>query len=113
MLPVGGYMSDNPNYTDLLPSSATIDTTAIDPQPCIAWKTIPAKKAVYLLVDSNDQPLLLATVGNLRAALQRRLADAAPDEKTRRIPYNKITHRVHYCIVHSPFAANLWYYKAA
>ncbi len=113
MPPVGAYMTHNPAYADLLPESATIDTTAVDSTQRIPWKTIPAKKAIYLLTDANDQPLLLATVGNLRAALQRRLTDAAPDEKTRRIPFSKIAQHVHYRIVHSPFAANLWYYKAA
>jgi hypothetical protein len=106
-------MSDNPDYADLLPHRATVDGSAVDPLRRIDWASVPAKKAVYLLVDSEGQPLLLATVGNLRAALQRRMVDDQPDAKTKRIHYGKITHKVHYRIVHSPFAANLWYYRAA
>ena len=104
---------DGQSYGDLLPESAAIDTTAAEPAPRMDFRQVPAKMAVYLLADEADQPLLLATVGDLRAALQRRLAEAPPDAKTRRIAYGKIAHRVHYRVVHSAFAANLWYYRAA
>src|SRR5271170_1126722 len=75
------------------------------------WPSVPAKCAVYLLAAGDDggQPLLLATVGNLRAALQRRLADApspalsdaAPHPSGKRIQYGQICTRVHWRIVHS------------
>jgi len=106
-------MPDAPTYTDLLPQTAAIDTAAPEPAPRMDWKQVPAKMAVYLLTDDTNQPLLLATVGNLRAALERRLAAPPPDIKTRRINYGKIACHVHYRVVHSAFAANLWYYRAA
>ena len=96
---------------------APIDRAA-PPESCLPWKSIPAKPAVYLLTgpnpDSNtaDHPYLLATVGNLRAALQRRLG-APPDVHSKRIQYGQVCTRVHYRIVHSPFAANWWYWNAA
>ena len=88
------------------------------------WTKIPAKMAVYLLaapaesLDEPDKPVLLATVGDLRAALKRRLADPSPPSPdapiaTKRIPYGRLCHRVPYRIVHSPFAANWFYWQAA
>lgn len=79
----------------------------------VAWLDVPAKGAVYLLVGEGNVPLLLATVGDLRAALKRRLADMVVDAKTKRIDYAKITRGVFYKEVHSPFAANLWYMRTA
>lgn len=89
---------------------------------------VPAKMAVYLLTDADPpmgSPLLLATVGDLRAALQRRLA-ARPKEVTpehpaapastvapsKRIRYGDICTRIYYRQVSSPFEAN-WYYQQA
>src|SRR5262249_47322110 len=77
------------------------------------------KAAVYLLTGPDpetqvaEHPFLLATVGNLRAAIQRRLADDPPELKTKRIQYAKVCTRLHWRIVHSPFAANFHYLHAA
>jgi len=103
---------------NLFEHSAPIDGTApIDSR--MDWKQVPAKAAVYLIMGPDsatgnpDHPFLLATVGNLRAALQRRLADDPPELLTKRIQYGKVCTRVHWRIVHSPFAANFHYWAAA
>ena len=116
-------MAETPStLSDLFPHSAAIDRAAPAMESRLPWPEVPAKCALYLLAAemnneqssiSNPQPLLLATVGNLRAALQRRLTDAPPDIHTKRIPYAQVCTRVYWRIVHSPFAANWWYWKAA
>ena len=100
----------------LFPLSSTITPAA--PEALRAdFPKIPAKAAVYLLTtttESNaDHPVLLATVGDLRAALKRRLADNPPDAKTKRVAYGTLCTRVHYRIVHSALAANFYYAGAA
>jgi len=98
--------------------STVIDgAAAIDAR--MDWKLVPAKAAVYLITGPDsatgnvDHPFLLATVGNLRAALRRRLADDPPELITRRIQYGKVCRRVRWRIVHSPFSANFHYWSAA
>ncbi|MHB1156867.1 MAG: hypothetical protein ACYC26_08515 [Phycisphaerales bacterium] len=50
-----------------------------------AWRlTIPAKPACYLLCDEHDQPILLATTGNLRNALMSRLAEGVSPREEKR-----------------------------
>ena len=108
----------------LFPEAQPLVRDAADVETRASWLKIPAKPAVYLLTapadDSSpsDKPVLLATVGDLRAALKRRLADPPPPSPdapvaTKRIPYGRLCHRVHYRIVHSPFAANWFYWQAA
>jgi len=100
----------------LLPDSLAIDTAAADPAQRVAWDKIPAKMAVYLLTapeEGQDKPVLLATVGNLRAALQRRLTDLPPDQKTKRVAYGQICTQLHYRIVHSPLLAHYTYWAVA
>lgn len=97
----------------LLDRSAPIDTAALDPAARLPWLSIPAKPAVYLLTDALNIPLLLATVGNLRAALQRRLADTPPEHKSKRLPYGQLCTTLRYRIVCSPFSANYHYLHAA
>lgn len=72
-----------PDLAILLPDAAAIDRAATSLDARMDWKKIPAKPAVYLLTGCDesaapsqpDAPLLLATVGDLRAALKRRLDD--------------------------------------
>ncbi|HVX86118.1 MAG TPA: hypothetical protein VH253_15145 [Phycisphaerae bacterium] len=117
----------------LLPESAAINRSAATLEGRMEWKKVPAKGAVYLLmgceeegVAGEEKPLLLATVGDLRSALKRRLDDgaaavAAAEESveagaaghTRKIPYHRLCTRVAYRVVHSPFAANWAYLGAA
>ena len=100
---------------DLFPDSAVINSAASS--ECRAdFAGIPAKAAVYLLVSSDggmEQPVLLATVGDLRSALKNRLADTPPDAKSKRVNYGALCSRVYYRRVDSSFAANYWYARAA
>lgn len=86
---------------------------AAAPDDRAPFADIPAKPAVYLLQDPAGTPMLLATVGDLRAALRRRLADTPPDHKSKRVEYGRLCTDLRYRIVHSPFAANWHYYRAA
>ncbi len=107
----------------LFPCSAAIDSAAPE-QNRADWLAIPAKGAVYLLIGSDPEqgrggggggeaPLLLATVGDLRSALKRRLADTPPETKSRRVEYGRISTRILWRRVDSAFAANWWYWNAA
>ncbi len=89
---------------------------AFDPAtPTESWRLgVPAKPACYLLADADDQPILLATVADLRAALVRRLAEQpADDQPTRKVDYRAVTRRVHYRPVASRFEADLVYLENA
>jgi hypothetical protein len=129
-----------PALAHLLDRAATIDPAA-PPEARMVFAAVPAKMAVYLLADADPpdgSPLLLATVGDLRAALQRRIAGpipegpppAAPPDpaavetpapdptsvplavapgRSKRVKYGEISTRVFYRVVTSPFEAN-WYY---
>ena len=98
--------------SELFPNAASIDSAAAAGGR-MEFSAIPAKGAVYLLTAEGGGPVLLATVGDLRAALLRRLADTAADAKSKRVEYGRICTRVHYRVVYSPFAANYWYHVAA
>ncbi|HUO08953.1 MAG TPA: hypothetical protein VM008_11670 [Phycisphaerae bacterium] len=109
-----------PTFADLFPHSEPIDRAASTFDTRMTWTDLPAKCALYFL--AIDEPAagnrnmgggLLATVGNLRAALQRRLTDDPPDTRSKRIQYGRVCTRVHWRLVHSPFAANWWYWNAA
>ncbi len=101
---------------NLFPDSAPIQPSAPEEQRA-DFAHIPAKPAVYLLADQgeagDDRPLLLATVGDLRAALKRRLADMPSDAPTKRVAYGQICTRVFWRQVNSSFAANFWYARSA
>ncbi|HEY4330276.1 MAG TPA: hypothetical protein VGN88_11115 [Phycisphaerae bacterium] len=101
---------------ELFPESAEINPAAAEGARA-DYSAIPAKGAVYLLTGPGEkggqESMLLATVGDLRAALKRRLADTPPEVKSKRIAYGNICTRVHYRIVYSPFAANFYYAQAA
>ena len=64
------------------------------------WEEVPAKGAVYLLVaeeDGVEKPVLLATVGDLRGALKRRLLELPSDVKSKRAwLYGKVCGRIHW-----------------
>jgi hypothetical protein len=102
--------------SELFPESAAITPGAPEAQRA-DFAAIPAKAAVYLLTTTtdagDDQPVLLATVGDLRAALRRRLANNPPDAKTKRVSYGTFCTRVHYRIVYSGLGANFYYAQAA
>jgi hypothetical protein len=83
----------------------------IDPeQPIESWRLqVPAKAACYLLSDEADQPIVLATVGDLRAALVRRMTENDQPSPSRRIDYRQVVRSVRYRRVGGPFEAN-WVY---
>lgn len=75
-----------------------------------AWRlAVPGRGACYALEDADGRPVLLATVGNLRAALVRRLGPPADDEPKRKIDYRTVTRRVRYRPVFSRFEADCVY----
>jgi excinuclease UvrABC nuclease subunit len=118
-------MTDPVSMAELFPESQPIarEAPAAERAP---FEKIPAKMAVYLLTapdegqGGGERPVLLATVGDLRSALRRRLSEPVPAQgaenagptRTKRIDYGRLCTRVHYRIVHSPLAAN-WHYAQA
>src|SRR5579864_3469826 len=94
------------NFSELFPNSAPIDRAAAIAARMV-WTEVPAKGALYLLAggEHGEEPLLLATVGNLRAALQRRLTDDPPEVRSKRVQYGQVCTRVWWRNVYSPFAA--------
>jgi hypothetical protein len=75
----------------------------------VQWEKIPARGAVYLLVaqeEGVEKPLLLATVGDLRAALKRRFTELPPETRSKRIAYGQVCTRIYWRRVDSSFAAN-------
>jgi excinuclease UvrABC nuclease subunit len=75
-------------------------------------KTVPARWAVYLLVDANDQPVQLLCVKNLRYSLEHRLGPGE-DAPSKRVNYREIVRKVHYRRVDSAFEADWLYLEAA
>jgi len=101
----------------LFPDSAKLNPAAPEAERG-DFAAIPGKAAVYLLAADCPEapqpaPVLLATVGDLRAALRRRLADTPAEVKSKRVAYGAICTRVYYRVVHSAFAANFYYSQAA
>ena len=83
-------------------------------------KQTPAKWAVYLFADANDQPVQLLCVKNLRYSLKRRLGgDRSAEEKpegettplSRKIDYREIVRKIYWRRVDSAFEAD-WVYHA-
>jgi excinuclease UvrABC nuclease subunit len=99
-------------WSELLPSVAAIDRRTGE-NARMAWEEVPAKMACYLVQGDAGEPILLATVGDLRAALKRRLADSPAEGRSKRVEYAKIAANVRWRGVHSPFAANWIYLRVA
>ena len=109
-------------WSELFPESSPIERggggaeSADATEVRVNWEEVPAKGAVYLLVaeeEGVEKPMLLATVGDLRAALKRRLLELPSDVKSKRVAYGKVCTRVYWRRVDSSFAANWWYWRAA
>ncbi|NNM87541.1 MAG: hypothetical protein HKL95_03380 [Phycisphaerae bacterium] len=97
-----------PIPTDMLDPAA--DSRNLD----VALATVPAKPAVYALLDHAGRPILLSSTANLPMALLRRcLLPSAEEFHRRRTNYRQITRWVEYRRVSSTFAANLWFLRAA
>jgi len=76
-------------------------------------KQAPAKWAVYLLADENDQPIQLLSVKNLRASLKRRLGGEETIGLSKRVNYREIVRRIYWRRVDSGFEADWIYLEAA
>ncbi len=108
--------------SDLLPQRVElpeIPTDLLDPATDgrnldIALATVPAKPAVYALLDHAGRPILLSSTANLRMGLLRRCTLPSAEEfHRRRTDYRQITRWVDYRRVSSTFAANLWFLRVA
>ena len=79
-----------------------------------SWRlAVPAKPACYLLESGDGEPVLLATVANLRAALVRRLAGSEEDGASKRVDYRALVRRVRWRPVAGRFEANWAYMENA
>src|SRR6266480_2757240 len=76
-------------------------------------KQAPAKWAVYLFADENDQPVQLLSVKNLRASLRRRLGGMETIGLSKRVNYREIIRRIYWRRVDSGFEADWIYLEAA
>src|SRR6267142_5331979 len=76
-------------------------------------KLAPAKWAVYLFADENDQLVQLLSVKNLRASLKRRLGGEETIGLTKRVNYREIVRRIYWRRVDSGFEADWIYLEAA
>jgi excinuclease UvrABC nuclease subunit len=76
-------------------------------------KRVPARWAVYLLADANDQPVQLLCVRNLRNSLKRRLGGDETVGPSRRVNYRDLVRRIHWRLVDSAFESDWIYYEAA
>lgn len=107
-------------WSSLLPQRVELpEISADDPPPGAAGTpmeaaAVPAKPAVYAILDQAHRPILLSSTANLRLGLLRRFSPP-PFEKSsaRRVNYRQISRWVDYRQVSSTFAANLWYLRAA
>lgn len=89
----------SPHLTRLEPISRDIER----------WRlNVPAKPACYLLEDEHHRPILLATVGDLRHALLRRLSET-DEHGGKRIDYRELVRYVRWRDVCSRFEAD-WAY---
>lgn len=80
-----------------------------------SWRlTVPAKGACYVLLDGERQPVLLATCGDLRHALVRRLGPQDESQgPSKKIDYRAIVRHVMYRPVFSRFEAHWAYLENA
>ena len=78
-------------------------------------KLAPPRWVVYLLADSDDRPVQLLYVKNLRNSLKGRLGLALEEQAgpSRRVNYRELVRRVHWRRVDSTFEADWVYYEAA
>lgn len=73
---------------------------------------LPARPAVYVLLDAQTRPILLATTQDLRRAVASRL-EAAQGAPTRRADLAVITRAVRWHTVHSAFEATWRHFRTA
>lgn len=66
-------------------------------------RSLPTHGGVYLLADTDDRPILLASCENLRRAVSNRLAAPPPEHKTKRAALAPIARHVHWRSTFSRF----------
>ena len=96
---------------------ATLFSTRADFDPAgdfeLFRKSIPARWVVYLMTDSDDRPVQLLCVKNLRYSLERRLLTEESVGPSKRVNYREIVRRIYYRRVDSAFEADVVYLEAA
>lgn len=97
------------------PDTALTESLAVGPDiDAESWRlNVPARAACYVLEDADHQPIIAATVGDLRGALMRRLGPDATDDADetthRKIDYRAVTRFVRYRRVYSRFEGHRAY----
>ena len=77
-------------------------------------RDVPAKWVVYLMADSDNRPVQLLCVKNLRASLKRRLGgEETTLGPSKRVNYRDLVRHLHWRRVDSAFEADWLYYEAA
>src|SRR5258708_1985842 len=76
-------------------------------------KRVPPRWVVYLLADTDDQPIQLLCVRNLRSSLKRRLSGEETIGPSKRVNYRDLVRWIHWRRVESAFEADWIYYEAA
>ncbi|HEY8748999.1 MAG TPA: hypothetical protein VIM11_13540 [Tepidisphaeraceae bacterium] len=99
-----------PEIASLLEGHAGFDPAADFEQ---FLQSVPARWVVYLLSDSDDRPLQLLCVKNLRASLKRRLGSDEQIGPTRTVNYSQVVRHIRWRRVDSAFEADWLYYEAA
>lgn len=95
---------------------ALTERVAIDPgaDPQSWRRSVPAKAACYALLGEGEEPLLLATVGDLRRSLLRRLGESGRGDGTsRKVDYAAVVRAVRWRPVFSRFEAEWAYLENA
>jgi excinuclease UvrABC nuclease subunit len=76
-------------------------------------KSVPARWVVYLMADTDDRPVQLLCVKNLRYSLERRLTGDETIGLTKRVNYREIVRRIYWRRVDSSIEADVVYLDAA
>ena len=85
----------------------------IKPEGAIEARALPAHGGVYLVVDADERPVLLASGEDLRRVVSSRLAGPLPDQRTKRANLAEIAARVHWKETFSRFETALVHWQAA
>jgi excinuclease UvrABC nuclease subunit len=78
-----------------------------------ATKPLPARWAVYLMLDDTGRPVQLLSVKNLRASVRRRLAENPDAGISKRIDYRSLVRSICWKRVDSAFESDLVYAQVA
>ena len=79
----------------------------------VATKALPAKWAIYLMLDANGRPIQLLSVKNLRASVRRRLHENPIGVSNKRVDYRAVVRKICWKRVDSAFEADLQFLEIA